>query len=569
MIPPGDRNSRGVRILPRRVAVSLVGRWLPAVVMCRVGLLLYASLGLLAAANESTTVRIRKAVRLPLVNVGVKFGFENSQDWLSEPEVADPAGEIARLRAQLKQDLKDAVILSEIARATSLLDDGAANAAAKTAALAAWRKWAEAAPDDPKVCLGLAKELRSRREYQEAEALLRKPTPGVGPWWEIQYELATVLGEMAIRPYYITSEQGPGPLSGGPPVKASVTEESARLMKEARRLVDALVSAEPDNPRGWSRRARIRSNRELIQLADQGRASSGAPEAMQRRFVAMMPESAIPDLEAALRLRPKDPRLLTGLLIHRLAADLPDLMEVSAGGKKGKSGGFENLSPMKQAAVAQTISELDRIGEGSDHVQAASALEQSGMLNLVLHGDGTGAGERARRAIRLGSHHNEAFELAMLSVSMGGKPNWKLAEEIVRERLRVRGDGRTWLLLVKVLQEQEKAPQALEEAHAGMKAVPGDAALGVAHLALHIRDGSFPGPGGEGPNFEEIKRQVDALPDGEAKAILAGNYFMTAAAFVGLSGDSGTARQIAEKMSQQFPQDEYVKEMSALLSLLP
>ena len=562
MTASGDRNAGNVGGFLKHGSVSLV-------VMSRLWLLLCASLGLLGAANESPAERIRKAVRLPMVNLGVKFGFENSQDWLSEPEVADPAAEIVRLRAQLKQDLQDAVILSAIARATSQLDDDDATKAAGSAALAAWRKWAEAAPNDPKVCLGLAKELRSRLEYKEAEALLRKPSQGAAPSWEIQYELATVLGEMAIRPYYITSEPGPGPLSGGPLVKASVAEESARWMKDAMRLADALVSAEPDNPRGWSRRARLRSNRALIQLADQGRASSGPPEVMRQTFVAMMPESAIPDLEAALRLRPKDPRLLTGLLIHRLAADLINLMEVAGGGKKGPGGGFEDLSPINRAAVTQTISELDRIGEGSDHVQAASALEQSGMLNLVVRGDGAGAGERARRAIRLGSRHDEAFELAMMSVSMGGRPDWKLAEEIVRERLRVRGDGRTWLLLVKVLHEQEKAPQALEAAHDSMKALPADAALGVAHLALHIRNGSFPGPGGEGPNFDALKKQVDALPDGEAKAMLAGNYSMTAAAFIGLSGDSATARQIAEKMSQKLPQDEYVKEMSALLKLLP
>ena len=550
------------------------GRGLPGagwvVLLVMVGVF-YACPGIIAAATEGPPARIRKAVRLPTITVSFQFGFENSQDWLSEPEVADPAAEIVRLRSQLKGDLRDAVILAEIARATVQLGDGAARAAAGKESVAAWRKWAAAAPEDRTVGVGLAKALRLQLEYEEAETVLRKAIQGAEPSWELQYELATTLGELAFRQFYGKSSGDADSLSRGAAGKASDREKVARYLKEALQLADALVTSDPGNPRGWSRRARLLSNQGMIRIATQAEAASAGAEGMRRMYLAMLPEVAIKDLETAVSLRPNDPRLLMVLLMHRLAGDLPDLAAAAIGGTKGEGGGLAELSSAKQAAVGRTISALDRLGESADHLLAATALEHSAMLNLIVRGDRTRAVERARRAMRLGSPHQEAFSVAMLGTTRGENHDWNLAEEIVRERLRVKRDGSTWLFLVKILNEQGKPAPALEEAHAALKALPDDAGLAVAHMALHLRDGSFPGAGSESeiPNFAEIEKQISALPDGEFREALGINYLITSAVFVGLSGDSTTARKLAERTARQFPQDEYAKLMSELLKSLP
>ncbi|KAB2671669.1 MAG: hypothetical protein DVB31_04270 [Verrucomicrobia bacterium] len=518
------------------------------------------------AVDEAIASRIRKVVRLPQINIQFKFGFTDAQDWLSEPEAPGP-DVVERLKAAVKANPGDAEALDQIVRFEGLRDDPASAEAARDEAVAAWRKRADANPGDRAVLTGFARALRVNRECAEAERALRKATAGAGAPWEARYELATVLGELAMQPYFLGPTRGPGMLLGGPPITPAAAEESNRRNDEAMAIADQLVESAPGDPRGLARRARLRTNRALIEFAGRlAEVGKDGNERLLRMFPAMFPSVAVPDLEAALRLRPEDPRLIVGLVMHRLSGRLPELIGRM---HSRATGGFDALTTSEQGQVLDALSRLERIAAGDDKAVAATALESAACIQLVVRGDSLAARTTAIRAIRLDPRLKDAFELALGTTIGGEKSDWTAAEEIVRERLKGKQDERTRLALVKILKEAGKPDEALKEVHAALKAEPRQASLEVAHLALHVRQGQFPGTSGEVPDLDRLKGLIEALPDGEAKGALLANFYVTASAMAALGGDAEGARRMLAGILAQIPDDEYAKGMAELVRQLP
>ncbi len=524
-------------------------------------LLLVSTVGpLRAAVDEPVVKKLREAVQLPRMNMQFKFGFTDSQDWVSDPDLPDPKAELARLRGRLNNELKDAEIWLEMSRVAGQLDDPAEKGRLRMAAVGAWRKWVAAAPDDRAAQIGLGAALRLAQEFDESERILRKITSGPDAPWEAWYELATVLGEIGVRPVMIGENGNPNPLAGGPPPSAKVIEDSVRVLDEALATADQMVKLAPSEARAWSRRARIRTNRALLEFV-RHRDGTEAEQSRQM-FGALFPESAVPDLEVAARLRPKDPRLLMALIFHRLGPAIAEM--IRSAGKDSNGELFSRLTDSQQSSVLAGLARLERLGEDDDHSLAAAAMEYQALLRMVVRGDVTGAGKAALRAVRLDPARNQAFELALALAVTAGKPDWKVAEEVVRERLKVRPDARTRFALVKVLNESGQPAPALEVVHEAMKATPGVASLEIAHLALHIRAGDYPG-GQEGPNMESIGRAMEALPDGEEKMLLMRNYYITGAALAALGNDLAGSRQLLKKFLDKVADDDYANAIDALV----
>ena len=330
-----------------------------------------ADVSLHAAVDEPLVNKLRQAVRLPRMNMQFKFGFTDSQDWVSESDFPDPQAELDRLRGRLKNELTDAEVRLEMARVATQPGDNPDAEKLRKAAVESWRKWAAVAPGDRTVQTGLASALRLAKEYEEAERILRKITSEPDARWEAWYELTTVLGEMGVRRLWLTSEGVRGPLAGGPAPPASVIEESARALDEALVMADKLVKLAPSEARAWSRRARILTNRALL---DMSRRPLVDEESRSRRlYESLFPESAVPDLETAIRLRPKDPRLLMAFIFHHLGSTLFDMFR--AAGTDSGTDFFGRLSATQQTAVRETVARLDRLSEDDDHSLAAAASE--------------------------------------------------------------------------------------------------------------------------------------------------------------------------------------------------
>ncbi len=521
-----------------------------------------AALGpvLRAAVDEPVAIRLRQAVKLPMMNVKFNFGFTDSQDWAGDPEVSDPKAELERLKGRLKNELKDAEVRLEMARVAGQLPDDAEKQPYRTAAVEAWRKWATAAPGDRAVQTGLASALRVAKEYEEAERILRQVTASADAPWTAWYELTTVLGEIGVRPLYTGADGKSGPLTGGPPASAAAMEESGRVLDDALATADRLVKLAPAEARSWSRRARIRTNRALRELVRQPPGSE--EEKGRRMFAALFPESAVPDLEAAVRLQPKDARLLMALTFHRLGSALFEVMRSANEDAGGNS--FGRLSESQQAAVRESLARFDRLGAEDDRTVAAAALEGQAVLRMVILSDRIGAGKSALRAVRLDPSRNQAFELALGAAVSGEKPDWKLAEEVVRERLKVSTDARTRYALVKILNESGQPVPALAAVHEAIKVVPGVALLEIAHVALHVRAGDYPG-GNEQSHLETIGKALEALPDGEDKLLLNRNLYITGAVMTALQNDVAGAREMLKKYREKVSDDDYANAVDDLV----
>ncbi|MSU36911.1 MAG: hypothetical protein EXS36_17805 [Pedosphaera sp.] len=323
---------------------------------------------------------------------------------------------------------------------------------------------------------------------------------------------------------------------------------------------DRLVKLAPSDARSWSRRARIRTNRALREMVR--KPLGNEEEKGQQMFAALFPESSVPDLETAVRLQPKDPRLLMALTFHHLGFSLFAIMRSAVGNSGGNSLG--SLSKSQQAAVRDTVAQLDRLGGEADRALAAAALESEAVLLMGIMGDSIGAGKTALRALRLDPSRNQAFELALGSTISGEKSDWKLAEEIVRERLMVRSDARTQLALVKVLNESGQSAPALAEVHEAIKAFPAVASLEISHVALHVRAGNYPG-GREQENLETIGKALQALPDGEEKMLLSRNHDVTGVVMTALQKNVSEARQMLNSYLEKVTDDDYAKAIEALL----
>jgi len=516
-------------------------------------------LTLQAAVDEPVAIRLRQAVQLPMMNLKFDFGFTDSQDWAGEPDVPDPKAELERLKRRLKNELKDAEVRLEMARVAGQLPDAAEKTAYRTAAVDAWRKWAATAPEDLAVQTGLASALRVAKDFEEAERILRKVIANANAPWTAWYELTTVLGEIGVRPLYLGTDGKPGPLNGGPPASAAAMEESGRVLDEALAMADRLVNLAPAEARSWSRRARIRTNRELRELVRQPPGSGD--ENGRRMFAALFPAASVPDLEAAVRLQPKDTRLLMTLTFHRLGSALYEVMPAAREGSAGNP--FERLPESQQAAPRESVAQFERLGAENDPALAAAAWEGQAILRMVM-GDQIGSGKSALRAVRLDPARNGAFELCLASAVSREKPDWKLAEEVVRERLKVSSDARIRYALVKILNESDQPVPALAAAHEAIKEIPGVALLEIAHVALHVRAGDYPG-GSEQASLEKVGKALEALPDGEDKMLLSRNFFITGAVITALQNDPAGARKMLKKYRENVPDDNYAKAVDDLV----
>lgn len=526
----------------------------------------WATAGLLqAAAGETVLTRLRQAVELPRMNLEFSFGFSDAQDWMSDPEVSDPEAELKRLQGRLKNELKDAEIHLEMARIAALLGDPAERQRYQKVAVEAWRKWATASPEDPTVQIGLAAALRVNRELEEAERIVRKITAGPDASADGWHELASVLIEMSFRKLAINADGSPGPLTGGGPLSTTTVEDCGRLLAEAATAVDRMIKVAPSDSRGWTRRARIQVGRKLLEFA---RRPSGSPEETARRmFEALFHESAVPDLEAAARLRPRDPRLILGIVFHRLGPALTDMTQ-SMSGNSGEEA-FNRLTDSQQAAIRDSMARIEQLGSDPESaVAAAAAWEYLALLRAVVRGDPIGAGKAALRGLQLDPARTKAFDLALAMAVTRSPPDWKLAEEVVRERLKARPDARTRYALVKVLNESGRPALALEEVHRTIKEHPGVAILEIAHVAIHIKAGDYPG-GQESANMDAIGRAIQALPNGEEKLALTRNIYVTGAVLAALDNHVAEARQMLGNFLEKVKDDAYANAIDALVKQLP
>ncbi len=520
-----------------------------------------------AAVGDSAVEKLRAAVRLPTVALGFKFGFSQSQSWHGDDEVVDPRLDAERLRKGLRGELTDAPVLLRIAEITGQLGDPELSEAANEAAITAHRRWLESDPVNMAIRAGLASSLRLAGRLDEAEKVLQA-SDGMGPG---QADVLREWASMHEVRAWLTWNQGTNlgiaaVASGAPPPPSDVVEAARRRLVQAREALDEAIRLRPEDARLLARRAQTLS---LMAVMDLGaRPTRPGEDRGKSWFAVFFPTNALPDLRAAVRLRPTDSRLIAANVYHECMATAARLAGDADPGEEPRALlGF--LEGEVRERVLELMDRLERLGASDDRRVAASALENLAPLRILTSGNMEQAGAAALKAFRLDPARGQAFDLALGDLVNRREPDWALAEELVRERLKFRRDERLLLVLAKIEERRGNLDTALATVREGRSIRAEAPALLLAEYCLRLKQGEFPDKADPAPEIRKIRDAIDKEPSLEEQRALVRIYFLTLVATSALGGDVETAKPRLREYIAQNPGDEYAQELDRLIRALP
>jgi tetratricopeptide (TPR) repeat protein len=521
----------------------------------------------LAAAGDSAAEKLRTAIRLPTVELGFKFGFSQSQSWHGDDEVVDPRLDVERLRKELRGEPADAPILLRMAEITARIGDPELTTTSVEAAVTAHRRWLESAPMNPLIRAGLASSLRQAGRLDEAEKVL-ETSDGMGPGQaDVLREWASVHEARALMIWNQGTNLGISAVaSGAPPPPVEVVEAARRRLVQAEEALTEAIRLRPDDARLLARRAQTLSLRAVLELGA-GPVRAGE-DRRQTWFAVFFPTNALPDMRAAVRLRPSDPRLIAANIYYECMTMAARLAGQAEPGEDPRAL-LGYLDGAARERVLELLDRLERLGSSDDRRLAASALENLAPLRILTTGSMEQAGAAALRAFRLDSARGQAFDLALGDLVNRREPNWGLAEELVRERLRFRRDERLLLILAKIEERRGNLDTALATVREAMKLRAEAPALLLAEYCLRLKQGEFPDKADPAPEIRKIRNAIDQESSLEEQRALVRIYFLTLVATSALGGDVETAKPKLREYISQNPTDEYAQELDRLIRALP
>lgn len=516
-----------------------------------------------AAVGDSAAAKLRAAIRLPEVSVEYRFGLSDVREWHGDDDIPDPESEAGRLRTRLTGSPSDAPLLHRIAQVMAMSGDQARKVEAYRIATESARAWMAAAPSEAGAQRTLAACLVDSGASDEAEQLL-KPLTGPGSTDAAAFSILALLEHKRGDRLWMR-DPSRGFLSlvtGGEPPMPGDAARARHHYALAMQAIDRAVRLEPGEARHLTRRVGIRAMESLLEasmnpVADVGRRG-------EHMMSAMFPAAAIPDIEAASRLRPEDVRIQTALLVHHVA---PHLWAVMVAHEHGDSAGdfMRRLPPQIQERIQAVIVKLERMAESPDARTAAQALESLAFAKGMLAFDPSALARYAGRAFEKDPHRQSSFEMALGGCIASKEPDLGRAERLVRERARVRDDERVQLLLVKVLDRRGSGAEALETVRRARGKHPESSELQAAELLLLVKRPEIdPGADVDALSDAMLKR-FQAMPDGQFKMRLSRQFFGYSVIRLALMGELDEARRRLRGALAQNPGDEYLAEIDRLL----
>ena len=528
---------------------------------------LVAGGSLLGAVSASTGERLRAAIRLPEVGFTAQLGSSWVLEWHGDGDIPDAAVRLAELRQKLQGRSSDAPLLLRIAEVTSLNGSETETATAYRAALEAARRWTQESPDSAEAKVQLAGALMDAKGAEEAGRILR-PLTGEGSRNGAAFlrlaELHLVLGTLAwetepMRGMSILAGRGTSP-------SAAEHAKATREYRLARAAADRAVELRPDDPWPLLRRARLQAKIALLE------ACMKPQESQERRGVTVASltyaKEALPDLRAALRLRPEDPRLLTAIVAHECAAEMGRVWK-EGGDSPGTSALLKRLSEDSQERVRSALARLEKLGDSSEPRVAATALEGLAILRMMLGLNSSEMQKIALRAYRLDPTRGPAFEMVIAGLAGAKEPDWGLMESLLRQRMKTRDEARLRLTLAKAQDQRSGLTPAVETVVQARKDFPDSVPLVVAEFALRLKKGDLKEESDAIPYLEEITRGLARMPDGPEKGLLNRRLFITVVIANALEGRVGIARQRIREYIARVPDDSYALAVDQLLREIP
>lgn len=536
-----------------------------------VGILLGGARSLSAATNGWAET-LRQAVRLPQVAFNFEPNFGRNAGVTAEDEVVDAAAELVRLERALPGKLaEDAPIRLSQFRLAQLTGDTNSISRQRVALLDTYRLWSQRAPSNADALIGWGRALWLTGDEASAELPLRRAVELQPQRWDGWIALAEVLGSRSLAVFTGWGDHVPpnamGEYFSGRLKPAGDALKARALLTEAVRCEERVVTLAPGEPSARAARLPFLLDLGMRQrvLADPQR-----PEARQDAVARRHQAEAAPEVEAVLKLKPDDHRLL-GLSIYLRV--LPELAEAGVGWNGAPDGrrAVDVLAPDTRKWLEARLAMLEKLSRpdagaglsGTNH-SVAGAAEMVAVFRHSLFSDGRTARRWARQALELEPGRRVAFEV--VTAALVQELNWVELESFSRQRLLVRDEPTVRLVLAKAQFNQGKKEAALKTlAEAGEK-YPADrlllAAWCSARLAVKATEGET----------EFGVRLARVFPD-PANAVdeTDANHSVLIAALISqaLEGEQDTSKRVLRSMITRNLADDYARTILELLRISP
>ncbi len=518
-----------------------------------------------AATTNALAAKLRTLVRLPQVSFNLEPTFGRNSGITAEEDVADPAGELARVTPTLTGKPTEAAERLRLYRLA--MNVGDTNALVhRQEALAGYRAWTNTAGADVAVRLGMAKALWLSGEEVAAEAQLREITDRQPGNWEAWVLLGDVLGTRSLALFTGWGDEAPPNAMGAYVVgrlkPKGDAKAAAALFEEAGRCQEKALQAAPDEPRVWAARLPFFLDREMRRRV---LANPPTPGERQAAVSLLNQAAAAPEVEAALKKLPDDYRL-QGLAIY--VRILPELAEarVRLGINPDGRRAIDSLRSDTRTWVHERMDRLEALvtnsvpGITSDPRRRAGAAELAASYQYVLMGNGPAAVRLARRALELDPSRRRAFELVIAGVV--NERRWSDLETMCTQRIQSHDSPLSRLLLAKALYNGDRREASFAALSEAVQKFPQDRLLQAAWLAARVAVPGAP----EDPRMSARLHQMFPDPANTPDDTDANRSVVLSAIIAqAMEGELAMPKKVLRSLLGADPDDDYAR--SVLLAL--
>ena len=524
-------------------------------------IILAAALSLHAAAPPRGSDRLREVVVFPEINLSFNFGmgFQENQ-WVIDENKYLP-DEISQLREELKRQPENIKPLLSLGYLLNRNGETNESQSCYQTAERLCRNRIAANPQDGMRLMELGEALHALNNNDEAESVYRKATLVSSNEWRCWVGLGNFLPNFSMFPENLRSQIVPAQVPPQAvldyrPSPESLKKSEAQL-GEGSRCFDRAMALAPRDPEVFFQRAGYMSvsnwqncffrhfcNNEIIE-----------PKAW---LLAFFSKETVANLKKAAELSPKDYRLIS------LAAYF-DWMN---GTMQANITNFssDSLPDTVRESIHGAMTRLENLSQDADKKEAAGALENLGVLNMVL-GNSQAAAADFRRAVSLDPTREQSWDMLLGVSKDSASPDELVA--LCESRLKFKNSAWNHLLLAKLYAKQQKWDAATQQAKiAGQldtnNIVP---SLLLAAVALK-QSGDTNQLSAATIDLARAKELLDKMPANNERRTRWRELTLNLAIISGMEGTQNgqkVARLCLETVLKYFPEDETVKEISKAL----
>jgi len=503
------------------------------------------------AVPTSIQDRLQRAVRLPEIDVSAGFAF-NQENLLAEDDVPDPAGAALKLQGQLTGEPSDAARWLRLSRLHQLAGDPAATKSALEKSVMLFRKRISLQPEDIASRVGLGEALDRSGSDAEAESLLRDAVaraPKDSRAWSALGHFWMGRAQQRLNPASMTAGTRPS---------AAQLEEANRWRDEARRCFDNAIESAPTQARPRADRAAFlswASGQELLLKQLHGQVGG-----MEDLALSIFTTNAIPDLEMASSLAPRDYRLHAASIWFHVFGHRPSQQNAVSSAPTP----WENLSAERKNPIRPHLQALENLGEDADPQISSGALENLAVIQAMLMMDPSGASNTARRALRRDASRIQAWEL--LLGTLISTERWEELLTLLEDRVKLKPEPRAFFMLVKVLAQRDRWDESYRQLRMAVELWPSDILIRLSYACLIIRRSQGDAPLAEArAQLEGVTKLLGQMKEPQDRARFAMHAGVTSAVLFALEGNVEDARQFLKSVTASNPGNAYA---SSILEIL-